>query len=187
MQQYVGVYHSPSELDLSHIGAVDGKLVERFGDTAQAFSYRGNGVFTADGIPGDFRLAFTRAPSGTTRMHYVSAGEVEVEWERLADAALWRPDSAVLAESEDTYASTELNVVWELAVPAEHPCYDVPAARMVRSWPCGRMSSAVTLVPGTNRLSPMSASGEMVPERSRSSRSPYRREKTSFEICAFFA
>lgn len=116
LQRYVGVYHSPGELDHARIAVLDGQLVELFGDTAQTFTYRGDGVFTADGIPGDFRLAFSRSSSGTMQMEYMSEGEVDVVWERMADSAVWRPDSMILAEYAATYFSEELNAVWQLAV-----------------------------------------------------------------------
>lgn len=116
LQRYVGVYHSPGSLDFSRIAILNGKLVELFGDTAQTFTYRGDGLFTADGITGDFRLAFSRSPSGTMRLEYVSQGEVDVVWERLPDSAVWRPDSAALADYAGTYFSGELDTVWQLAV-----------------------------------------------------------------------
>lgn len=116
LQRYIGVYHSPGELDLSRIAILDGKLVELFGDTAQTFTYRGDGLFTADGITGDFRIAFSQNPSGTMRLNYVSDGEVGIVLERMADSAVWRPDSSALTEYVATYFSEELDAVWHLAV-----------------------------------------------------------------------
>jgi len=116
LQRYAGVYHSPGQLDLSRIALLDGKLVELLGDTAQSFTYRGDEVFTADGIPGDFRLAFARNASGTMRMDYVSEGDVGVTWERMPDSAVFRPDSVSLSDYAATYFSEELDAVWQLAV-----------------------------------------------------------------------
>ena len=76
LQEFAGVYHSSGELDHSVVAIRGGKLFELFGDTAQAFTHRGGGVFSADDIPGDFRLAFRRSAVGTIQMDHVSSGEV---------------------------------------------------------------------------------------------------------------
>jgi CubicO group peptidase (beta-lactamase class C family) len=114
LERYVGYYQSPDELDLSRIVIVGGKLVELFGDTSQTFTYRGDGVFTGDGITGDFRLVFSRDSNQTMRMQYRTGDEVLASWERIADSALWRPDSTALSGYAGTYFSAELNTVWTL-------------------------------------------------------------------------
>lgn len=57
LQQYVGVYRGPQSADDVRIAIVDGKLAERLIDTVQTMTPRGNGQFTGDGSPGDFRHA----------------------------------------------------------------------------------------------------------------------------------
>lgn len=116
LQRYIGVYRSPGQLDLSRIAVVAGKLVEWLGDTVQTFTYRGDGLFTADGIQGDFRLVFASTPTGGMQVDYMSEGHVDSTAERVADSALWRPDSTMLADYAGTYASEELDAVWEIAV-----------------------------------------------------------------------
>jgi CubicO group peptidase (beta-lactamase class C family) len=116
LQAYAGVYRSSDQIDLSRIVVVNGKLNEVFGDTAQTFTHRGGGVFTADGIPGDFRLAFSRDPSRSMRMSYMSSGVVDAEWERMADSLVWRPDSIALTDYAGQYVSGDLDTIWKLAV-----------------------------------------------------------------------
>jgi hypothetical protein len=94
---------------------VVGLFVVVFGATTQTFTHRGGGVFTADGITGDRRLAFTPGPAGAMRVEYLSEGVVGDAAERMAESAVWRPDATVLAEYAGTYASEELNAVWRLA------------------------------------------------------------------------
>jgi hypothetical protein len=115
LQKYVGSYRAPDSLDLVRI-TIDGKLAERLIDTAQTMTPRGNGQFTADGSPGDFRLLFTPRPGGAMKLEFLSEGEVVGAVERLDEAVLWRPDAAALAEYAGTYVSEELDVVWPLAV-----------------------------------------------------------------------
>jgi len=116
LQRYVGEYRSAGQLEHSRIAVEDGKLVELFGDTAQTFTYRGQNEFSADGIPGDFRLAFSQNQSGTMQMSYVSDGAVDVVWQRIAESDVWHPDSASLADYAGTYVSEEIDAVWRLAV-----------------------------------------------------------------------
>jgi hypothetical protein len=114
LERFVGYYQSRDDLDLSRIVVADGKLVELFGDTLQTFTYRGDGVFTGDDIPGDFRLVFSSDSTQTMRMQYRTGDEVLASWDRMADAAVWRPDSTALSAYVGTYFSVELNAVWIL-------------------------------------------------------------------------
>lgn len=116
LQQFVGNYHAQGSLDHVRIAVRNGQLVELLGDTAQSFTYRGESVFTGDGITGDIRLAFSRGASGAMQLQVLSGSEIGDVWARIADSALWRPDSSDLAEYAGTYFSDELNAVWQLAV-----------------------------------------------------------------------
>lgn len=116
LQAYAGVYRSPDQLDLSRIAIIDGKLNELFGDTAQTFTHRGGGVFTGDGIPGDFRLVFSNDRRSPMRMSYVSSGAVDAEWERVPESLVWRPDTAALADYAGEYVSRDLDTIWKIAV-----------------------------------------------------------------------
>ena len=116
LQRYVGVYRAPDSLDLVRIDIVDGKLAERLIDTVQTMTPRGNGQFTGDGSPGDFRLMFTPGAGGSMKLEFVAEGEVVGAVDRLDEAAIWRPNAAALAEYVGTYVSEELDAVWPLAV-----------------------------------------------------------------------
>lgn len=116
LQRYVGAYQSPDGLDHTRIAVVDGQLVELLGDTAQTFTYRGDGLFSADGIPGDFRLAFAPEAGEVVRLQFLSEGENDGGAVRLPASAVWRPDARALAEYAGTYFSDELDAVWRLAV-----------------------------------------------------------------------
>jgi len=116
VHKYVGSYQSPDSFDYARFGVINGKLAEFLVDTHQTMTYRGGGLFTGDGSPGDFRLLFTPTTSrGGMRLEYLSEGESTGTAERVADADLWRPNGAALADYAGTYFSEELNVVWQLA------------------------------------------------------------------------
>lgn len=119
LQRYVGSYQSPDGLDHTRIAVVDGQLVELLGDTAQTFTYRGDGLFSADGIPGDFRLAFALEGGEAVRLQFLSEGENDGGAVRVMDSAVWRPDARALAAYAGTYFSEELDAVWRLAVEDE--------------------------------------------------------------------
>ena len=49
-------------------------------------------------------------------MEYLSDGAVDVVWERMANSAVWQPDTARLDNYTGTYFSEELDAVWRLVV-----------------------------------------------------------------------
>lgn len=94
---------------------VGGKLTELLGDTLQTFTYRGNGHFTGDGSPEDYRITFS-APASGGPMRLVTSwqGEALDSATRLPDSALWRPDGAALAPYAGTWVNAELDLVWRM-------------------------------------------------------------------------
>jgi hypothetical protein len=115
LERFVGIYRSHGSLDVVRIAVLNGKLVERLGDTTQGMTYRGNGEFTGDGSPGDFRLRFSHLPAnGTTRLEFVSEGEVVGTSQRVDARDAWKPSPAELAGYAGTYVSEELGAVWQL-------------------------------------------------------------------------
>lgn len=130
LQQYVGTYamatgHETNEYTptgLTEFAVVNGRLAEVLlgGDTTQAMTYHGGGRFTYEGSPAAFQVRFVKAAAGApVRAEFSWNGDIRSVMERLDDAAVWRPDSAELAQYAGTYHSPELEANWEI-VSSDH-------------------------------------------------------------------
>ncbi|MDX2260120.1 MAG: serine hydrolase domain-containing protein [Gemmatimonadales bacterium] len=111
LERFAGWYGDLEQLD--QFTVVGGKLTERLGDTVQTWTYRGNGQFTADGSPEDFRLTFSGGP-----MRYVMAwrGEPRYSGTRLPESSVWQPGVAELTPYEGVWVNAELDLVWRVVV-----------------------------------------------------------------------
>lgn len=114
LQRYTGIYRNADGDDVSRLVLHNGKLAELLSDTMQHMTHRGNGEFTGDGSPGDFRLRFTQKATEAMQLEFVAEGEVVGSMQRVPDAEVWRPDGPELASYAGTYYSDELNASWRL-------------------------------------------------------------------------
>ncbi len=115
LERFAGWYGDLERLDRFTI--VGGKLTELLGDTVQTWTYRGNGLFTGDGSPADFRITFSVPDSGGPTRFVISwQGEARQSASRLPDSVLWHPDAAELAPYAGTWINDELDLVWRLVV-----------------------------------------------------------------------
>lgn len=115
LERFAGWYGDSEQLE--RFTVVDGKLTERLGDTIQTWTYRGNGLFTGDGSPDDFRLTFSSPASGGP-MRFVTSwqGEARGLALQLPDSDVWQPDGAELEQYAGTWVSAELDLVWRIVV-----------------------------------------------------------------------
>jgi CubicO group peptidase (beta-lactamase class C family) len=114
LEKYVGVYRSPGDFSPVRMAMVDGKLAELLIDNHQTMTFRGGGLFTGDGSPGDFRLQFTPIGTRGMRLEFLSEGENVGVVERTPEGKAWRPSASDLAAYAGTYFSQELDAVWQL-------------------------------------------------------------------------
>lgn len=115
LQRYVGMYRMPDSQDIIRFTILDGKLAELLpSDTAQTFTYRGEGEFTGDGSPGDFRTRFRDGTNGMLLVEAISEGTVLAAAERTPEAEVWRPDAAALGAYEGIWVNADLGVAWQL-------------------------------------------------------------------------
>ena len=119
LERYVGYYRDRApEADIARFDAVDGRLVERLGDTVQTFTYRGGGTFTGDGSPGAWMIVFTDAvASAPVRAQYAFEGEPDGEpMFRMNESEIWRPTLGAVEEYAGRWFSEDLETIWKLRV-----------------------------------------------------------------------